>query len=175
MKIKTYQEETKELKRKLILSAITILMLFISITGVTYAYWNKYIDNQSITHQIGDGDTLYVELNSEDTGVLIPSTETPYADEVTEIVLTYNVRINQEALDSGHENLSVNYENLLINGVDTYNHLINIDINPNNLTVNLNNQVITVTITMNEPLDYNEYIEVINASVTFNLKFEITD
>lgn len=163
----------KKLKRKLILMGVAIVFTMVAITGVTYAYWDSLQTNDNTTLTLGEGDTLTVTLNSADTGILIPTTITPTGDEVNELVYTYDVVINEEAMESGNVNLTVTYDNLLIGGVDTYNHLINIVIATSSKNLSTTSSTVTITVTMNEPNDVNEYNAIINQDVTFNVTFTV--
>jgi len=162
----------KRLKRKLVLAFIVMLFAFVSTVGVTYAWWNMLTHTESEQVELGEGDTIIVSETLAGTGILIPVGQTPTGSEVTEVIFTYDVSINIEALEAGTTTLSVSAENVLIGGDSTHSALVNFSITgPTELTETPG--TITVTVTLTEPTDQATYEAIKNQIVTFDLVFTI--
>lgn len=162
----------KELKRKVIATFIAMLFMFIATVGVTYAWWNTLTYTEAEQVELGEGDTIIVSETLAGTGILIPAGQTPTGSEVVEVVFTYDVSINTEALEAGTTTLSVSTTNVLIGGDSTHSALINFSITgPTELTETPG--TITVTVTLTEPVDQATYEAIKNQIVTFDLVFTI--
>ena len=165
----------KELKRKLIATLVTLVLAFTFAVGTTYAWWNMLTQVEEETITIGQGDEIIVSETLAGQGILVPTTQTPTDDEVTEVIFTYDVSANEEAIEAGAINLTVEAQNILIGGDGTYSNLVNIDITPNTETVSGTPITVTVTVTLDEPADQTAYEAVKNQIITFDIVFTIAE
>jgi hypothetical protein len=163
----------KQLKRKLIATFIVMMFALVATVGVTYAWWNMLQQTESETVTLGQGDEIIVSETLAGTGILIPATQTPTGAEVTEVVFTYDVSANQEAVDAGVINLTVVAQDILIGGDPTHAGLVNIVITPNATTVSTTPTEVTVTITLTEPADQATYEAIKNQVITFDIVFTL--
>lgn len=171
--MKNLKEKTKGLKRKLIATFIVMIFALAASVGTTYAWWNMLSQTEPEQVELGEGDEIIVSETLTGSGILIPSTETPTGSEVTEVVFTYEVSANQEAIEAEVTDLTVVAQNILIGGDNTYASLVNIDITPNTGTVSGTPITVTVTITLDEPADQTAYEAIKNQIITFDIVFTI--
>ena len=159
--------------KKKILALIALLLLFGG-TTVAFAYWDNLEQTQNETLIIGKGVTLEVAaVATAPVGkVLVPSEALLKANDVTEIVLTYNVKLDQAVVTA--PNLSVVASNVEINSVNTYASLVNIDIVLGTPTVNDADVLVTVTVSLDDVPDAATYLAIANQSITFDLTFTAT-
>ena len=154
--------------KKLFLSVVMLLFTAIMLVGATWAYWDMLQVTESEIIEIGKGRTVVVNAVAEvpEGKTLVPAGVAMGANDITEIVLTYNV------ITSENFNLNVKIENFKIGeSTDEYN-LVNIVVGEY-ISTNVNNvnQVITVTITLTEPANITEYNAIINKNITFDVVF----
>lgn len=156
--------------KKRILALIIIALLF-SGTAMAFAYWDNLEQTQSETINIGEGVTLQVSaVATVPAGkVLVPAGSVLKANDVEEVVLTYNVNLDQTALVA--LNLDVVASNVQVGGSTTNAGLVNVSISQASATVNDSAVLVTVTVTLNEPADSAVYAAVINQAITFDLTF----
>ncbi len=159
--------------KKKILALIALLLLFGG-TTVAFAYWDNLEQTQNETLIIGEGVTLEVAaVATAPVGkVLVPSEALLKANDVTEIVLTYNVKLDQAVVTA--PNLSVVASNVEINSVNTYASLVNIDIVLGTPTVNDADVLVTVTVSLDDVPDAATYLAIANQAITFDLTFTAT-
>ena len=155
---------------------IAVLAMVIVLGGSTmaFAWWDDLQKTQNETLTIGEGVTLEVAaVATAPVGkVLVPAGVVLKANDVTSIVLTYNVKLDLAAVAA--LNLAVSSSNVQINGSATNAGLVNIVISPATTTVNATNVLITVTITLTAPATVEIYNAIINQPITFTLTFTAT-
>jgi hypothetical protein len=159
--------------KKRLLALVLVAIVLVG-TGFAFSYWDNLQVQQSETITVGEGTDLTVSAVAEaEAGkVLVPAGTVMKANDLDEIVLTYNVVLDQTVNTA--LNLTVTSSNVLVGGVSTYAGLVNIDISQAAATVNDSNVLVTVTITLDEPADATEYAGVANAAITFDLTFTAT-
>jgi len=173
----------RNLKRKNLV--LVLLVLFaLAVSGTTYAYWasnvavTENVQAESIT--IGQGQavttTVAVTGGVYDGKDLVPAGRVVNATtETASIVLTYEVDWTETgtAVDGIAGTLSATVSNKL---GDT-NGLVNIAVvltDGSAIAVNdASTYTVTVTITMTEPADEAEYTAIANATITFDLTFDV--
>ena len=156
---------------KIFIAFFAFMLTLTTLATATFAYWDLLTKTQNETLQVGNGVELIVEAQAIAPAgkVLVPSGVVLKPNDVTEIVLTYNVRIDQEIVDD--LTLSVTFSDVKIGGDSTNAGLVNISISQ--ATSNLNNSdvLVTVTITLSEPADEAQYNAIKNQPITFTLTF----
>ena len=155
---------------KKVLAAI-IVALLLGGTALAFSWWDNLSQTQNETIEIGDGVTLNVAaVATVPVGkVLVPAGVVLKANDVDEIVLTYNVALDQAALTA--LNLSVVASDVQIGGSTDNADLVNISISQASATVNDANVLVTVTVTINEPSTQAIYDLIKNQNITFTLTF----
>jgi len=156
---------------KKIIAAIA-LVLVLGGSTLAYAWWDSLDATTNETITIGQGVTLQVSAvaTAPSGKVLVPVGTVLKANDVTSVVLTYNVRLDLEVIDA--LGLSVTASNVKIGGVTANATLVGIAIVKSAPTVNDANVLVTVTVTLAEPSDLAVYNAVINKAITFDLTFE---
>ena len=68
---------------------------------MAFSWWDNLSQEQNETLQVGEGVTLVVEAEATAPAnkVLVPEGVTMKTNDVDEIVLTYNVSLDQEVID----------------------------------------------------------------------------
>jgi len=155
---------------KKLFAAIAIAIL-IGGTAMAFSWWDNLSQEQNETLQVGEGVTLVVEAEATAPAnkVLVPEGVTMKTNDVDEIVLTYNVSLDQEVIDP--LDLGVVASNVLIGGSSTYSNLINIDIAKASSTVNNTDVLVTVTVSLTMPSSQEIYNAIKDQSITFTLTF----
>jgi len=164
----------KELRKKVIVAFITLMIALVASVGATYAYWHNYIQTQDVADiVIGEGATFSVSVTAAPPAgkTLVPFGIPKTADQVDTITLIYDVELDVD-LDSAVD-LTVTYDALLLGVVDTYNDLVNIEITPSMTAIQNDVVTITVTVTIDEPADEAEYNAVVGQDITFSLVFTV--
>lgn len=161
------------MKRKLFLSIFTLVIAFVSTVGVTYAFWNTLQKETQEVITISEGDTLTLEEVLKPLGTLIPEGHTPSVGEVNEVVLTYNLKVNQKAVEGDNVLLKVQVTDVLIGGVDTHIGLLNFVITGDNIDIGITENLVTIKVTLTEPIDETQYNEIINQEISFKVVFTI--
>lgn len=158
---------------KKILAAI-LIVLALGGSALAYSWWDNLSQTQNETISIGQGITLTVAAVAVAPAgkYLVPDGVVLKIDDVESIVLTYNVKLDQTALDA--LNLSIVAEEIKIGGDATYANLVIIQIVQASSTVNNTNVLVTVTVTLAQPATIVEYNLIKNQPITFNLKFTAT-
>ena len=156
---------------------IMFLVLALLVIGGSigaYAWWDNLTQTQDETLTIGQGVTLEVDAVAIAPAgkFLVPAGVVLKANDVEEVVLTYNVKLDLEAVTA--LNLSVVESNVLIGGEATHAGLVNIDIDLAATTVNNADVLVTVTVTLDVPVDQTTYNAIINQAITFTLTFTAT-
>ena len=155
---------------KKVLAAI-IVALLLGGTAFAFSWWDNLSQTQNETIEIGEGVTLNVSaVATVPAGkVLVPAGVVLKANDVEEIILTYNVKLDQTALDD--LNLSVEATDVQIGGSTDNIDLVNINISQSSATVNDADVLVTVTITIDEPSTQAIYDLIKNQAITFTLTF----
>jgi len=153
------------------LFAALIVALLLGGTVLAFSYWDNLQQEQSETINIGNGVTLLVAAEAVvPVGkVLVPSTVVMKANDVTSVVLTYNVKLDEAALAA--LNLSVVASNIQIGGSAVNAGLVNVVISLASSTVNATDVLVTVTVTLNQPATVEIYDVIKNQPITFDLTF----
>ncbi|MDD4988414.1 MAG: hypothetical protein PHS68_05935 [Candidatus Izemoplasmatales bacterium] len=143
-------------------------------SAFAYAWWDNLDQTQEETLTIGQGVTLEVAASAvaPEGKFLVPTGAVLKANDVTEIVLTYNVALDQAVINP--LTLSVVASDVLINADATYADLVNINIVKAETTVNNVDVLVTVTVTLTEPATELAYNAVHNQPITFTLSFSAT-
>ncbi len=157
------------------LSLFVIALVLIGGSALAFAWWDNLTVEEEETITIGEGVTLEVLAVAEvpEGKALVPAGVILKADDVDEVELTYNVKLDTEvpeALD-----LDVVSSNIEIGGDATYAGLVNIDISLAESTVNDVDVLVTVTVTLDEPADQTEYDAIVNQDITFTLTFTASE
>jgi hypothetical protein len=155
---------------KKVLAAI-IVALLLGGTAFAFSWWDNLSQTQNETIEIGEGVTLNVSaVATVPAGkVLVPAGVVLKANDVEEIILTYNIKLDQTALDD--LNLSVEATDVQIGGSTDNIDLVNINISQSSATVNDADVLVTVTITIDEPSTQAIYDLIKNQAITFTLTF----
>lgn len=153
------------------LFAVLAVALVLGGTVMAFAYWDNLQQQQNETIEIGNGVTL--ELSAVAVApagkVLVPAGVVMKANDVDEVVLTYNVKLDEAALEA--LDLSVVASNIKIGGSDVNADLVNVEIALGSATVNDANVLVTVTVSLNQPATVAVYDVIKNQSITFDLTF----
>lgn len=157
--------------KKRIIVVLAIVMVLFGSTVFAYSYWDNLQQTQSQTLTVGEGKTLQVStVATAPAGkVLVPSGVVLGPNDVTSVVLTYNVKLDNPAASA--LNLNVDKSNIKIADSTTNAGLVSVDISSASSTVNDSNVLVTVTVTLSEPSTVAVYNAVINAAITFDLTF----
>ena len=159
----------KKLTRNTII--LVLMMLFTIVSVSSFAYWDILEKSNSETIQVGEGTTIVVSAVAEvpEGKFLVPAGTVLKANDVEEVVLTYNVKLDKEALTA--LGLQVNASNVLVGGSSEYQNLVSIQIDLAQPTVNATDVLVTVTVVLNEPANLTEYLAIVNQPITFDLTF----
>lgn len=164
------------MKRKVLGGLIVLLFSFVAAIGTTFAFWDVLTKTNDPVIVIGEGleTTLTVGDIVPAGKFLVPSGVILGANDITSVVLTYNVKVNQKAVDTSYTDLTVSASNILIGGSATYSGLVNIIITPTSpITVGTTDTLVTVTITLTAPANVTEYNIIKNSNITFTLTFQV--
>ncbi|TVP85393.1 MAG: hypothetical protein EA375_04635 [Acholeplasmataceae bacterium] len=137
---------------------IVVLLIALGFTSTAaFAYWQDVtsLGNVQIEFSGEDATLEIVELHETFTGKLVPEGRAYFTDEVEEVVLQYQVSISRELART--MNLIVEATQVLIEGDDTYAHLVEITIDgsKNKVVRDIFNELVVVTVTVRliEPID----------------------
>jgi len=155
---------------KKIIAALLIAVV-LGGSAFAYAWWDNLAKTEEETLTIGSGVTLEVAaVATAPVGkVLVPESVVLKANDVESITLTYNVKLDQTAINP--LTLTVSASDILIAGSATNAGLVNIDITQASPTVNGTDVLVTVVITLTEPTTVLIYNAIINQPITFTLSF----
>ncbi len=157
------------------LSVFAIALLLIGGSAMAFAWWDRLSVEEEEIISIGAGVTLEVDAVAgvPEGKFLVPAGVILKTDDVNEIVLTYNVKLDTELPDA--LDLAVTESNVEIGGDDTYAGLVNIDISLAEAEVNNADVLVTVTVTLTEPADEATYDAIKNQDITFTLTFTASE
>lgn len=143
---------------------IVLLIMALGFTSTAaVAYWNDVKNVSNVIVNFSDEEaTLLIELTSEDfTGTLVPQYYDIFEGQTDEATFTYSVSIDHSLVKE--VNLIVEAIDVKIGDSEEYADLVRITINGNEGShVNnlFNSEVlITVVVTIDEPIDQNEATE----------------
>jgi hypothetical protein len=158
-------------KTKSVTILIVVMLVVISalMTGVTYAYWNSLQTNETIELNLGEGTVISVNLdsNTADGKNLVPAGVLMGEDDVDSVSFTFTAALTKAAAQDANFSVSVVEGTLKVGGAVTHAGLINVSFEaPETIT---DDAEFTVTITMNEPKNPDEYNAIANKAVTFNI------
>lgn len=156
------------------LLVVLVALIAISGTASAYAWWDNLADTRSETITIGDGETLVVAevLEYTATDRLVPSGAVLKANDVTSVVLTYNVKLDQTAVTA--LDLTVTTDNLTVGGVAYTGGLINVVVTPVQQDVNGTDVLVTVTVSLAPDSAANDYSAIQNGEIGFDVIFTAT-
>ncbi len=154
---------------------IIILVVAVAVTFggsiSAYSWWDTLQEQQVEELTIGEGTDLILAVNATAPvgKVLVPSGVVMGVNDVDEIVLSYDINLSKEAQNDLELNVVVS--ELLINGNVANISLVNISVTPSTVDINDNVVTITVTVSIDEPLTEAIYNDIANGDITFNLTF----
>lgn len=159
---------------KKILAVIAVILLGGG-SIYAFAYWDELEQTTNETIALGAGVTLTVDAVAIVPAgkFLVPEIAILKANDIKEIVLTYNVRLDLSVVTA--LDLAVVASNVLINGSAVNAALVNIGIVQAFTTVNAADVLVTVTITLTEPATFAIYELIRNQPITFSLTFTATE
>ena len=151
--------------RNLKIATILFFMIGVFFTSTSaFSYWREVTVTRDVELvQIGEPVQILIDdLNqNEELKQLVPFGYVYSTDQADLIVLEYEIGVSKELLNV--VDLYINVENILIDGLDTYSHLVDIKImnQDGQVVLDLYNSTITVTVevTLIEPIDLQEAIE----------------
>lgn len=152
---------------------VLFLLMLLGITATTYAFWDKLTNRQNDnTVTIGEGTTIVVNAvaTPEEGKTLIPSGMVLGVNDVEEVVITYYVKLSKEAQNA--LNLNVTAENITVGGIENPFNLVNVAIVQDNALVNNVDVLVTITVTINTPVNESEYNSIANKQIKFDLVFK---
>lgn len=170
------------MKRKNILS-IALVLLLIAITTLTFAYWDELFGEKENNFTIGEGKTITITetLNNSSGVTLIPSEALQGVNDVYEINFTYKVTVDQTLAANALN--GYNFIVKLMSLSDTTG-LVNLNVNGTtwtkdnvNATVSTSaiaENIITIVVTLSNPADLTEYLEIRNKEITFALEVSLS-
>jgi hypothetical protein len=149
--------------------AVILLAILMAGSSMAYAWWDQLSQDQTETLQIGEGVTLTVNAvaTAPADKVLVPVGAILKTNDVNQIDLTYNVKLDQSITND--LDLSVVASNIQIGGLATYADLVNISISQSSATVNDVDVLITVSVSISMPETQTIYDEIKNSPITFDL------
>jgi len=155
--------------KKLVVCLIVAVLL--GGTVLAFSYWDNLQQQEQEQLNIGNGVTLVVSaVATAPAGkVLVPSGVVMKANDVTSVVLTYNVKLDEAALAA--LNLEVLASNIEIGGSAVNADLVNVVISLASSTVNASDVLVTVTVTLDQPATVGVYDVIKNQPITFDLTF----
>lgn len=159
--------------KKIFVTILLVIILFGG-TSVAFSYWDNLQESYDASVSVGEGVSLKldVEAKAPEGSVLVPLGKNYVTNSVDEIILTYNVYLDMNTTND--LNLDVYASNVLLGGSNEYSNLINIEITQESDFVNNSEVLISVSITVTDPQDYQTYQAIVNQEVTFTLTFEAT-
>ena len=155
--------------------SVVLLVLLVSLSaGLVFAFWDQLSQTKAEVINVGEGVVLEVAAVAEVPSgkFLVPAGVVLKANDVEEVVLTYNVKLDQAAVDA--LNLAVVESDVLVGGAATYADLVNINIALASATVNGADVLVTVTVTLDEPATEEIYNAIANQAISFTLTFTAT-
>ncbi len=154
--------------------AVVAVALMLGGSVLAFAYWDNLQQEQSETLTIGNGVTLELAAVAEAPvgKVLVPAGVVMKANDVDEIVLTYNVKLDEAALTA--LDLDVVASNIQIGGSTVNAGLVSIVIELGAPVVNNTDVLVTVTVSLNAPATVEVYNVIKNQDITFDLTFTAT-
>jgi len=156
------------------LSFILIALFVLGGSAVAFAWWDTLSQTEEETLTIGNGVVLQVAAVAEAPvgKVLVPAGVVLKANDLESIVLTYNVKLDLEAVEA--LDLDVVASDIEIGGSTANAGLVQIAIVQAANEVNAENVLITVTVTLNMPASEAVYNAIKNQPITFTLTFTAT-
>jgi hypothetical protein len=146
------------------------LVLMISVTGLTFAYWDKLSDSDDIDIALGESIVLSLEAgsNTADGKTLVPAGAMMGTNDTDNVVFNYTVNLSKTPAEAANLHVAVVPGSVKIGGSDVYASLVNIAINaPSTISTHAD---FTVTVTLTEPEDQTAYDAVAGKNVTFEIR-----
>lgn len=156
------------------LLSIALLLLLVLVTGASFAYWDQLQKTEADqTVALGEGSTVVVNAvaTPEEGKKLVPANVMMGPNDVTSVTLTYNVHLTKAAASA--RTFTVTAANVEINNSNVNAGLVNIDITKASETVNTDDVLVTVVVTLTEPDTEAEYNAIVNQPITFDLLFSV--
>lgn len=163
----------KRKRRKILV--LVIIAFFITITSIVVYGINLHLKSNVAIQLDYSEFELKVDLTNKSNGVLVPVGRVTNNNEVDMYMFTYYVILREEQISLFSE-LTVKVKEIVISGTNL-EHLVNVDIDGFGEihTYNLSEDKIEVSVkvTLNEPKDELEYLEIINKKINITLIFEV--
>lgn len=185
---------------KRIVPIVIIVLLLVALgftSSAAFAYWQDVskVGNVVIRFDGEDANLVVDEVSNAFTGRLVPQGHIYFEGEVEEVVFEYEVDIDKDLVQT--MNLVVEAIDIQIGELDTYSHLVDIQIGPDKdkFEYEIFNSVVTVVVRVRliEPIDEVEAIErgldlslvnvpdskvaydfMKNATISFKINFSVT-
>ncbi len=145
-------------KRYLPIIIIIMLMIALGFTSTAaFAYWTdvSQLSNVVIEFEPEDANLIIEDTHQTFTGMLVPEGYIYFDGEVDQVIFTYDVNVDKTLVKS--MNLIVEAIDIKIDGLEDYEHLVDIQIGNGNryLVDELFNSTLTITIVTKllEPID----------------------
>ncbi len=152
------------------LSIITIALFLFGGSTLAFAWWDSLETAETVEVGIGEGVTISVDLDEQTDGVLVPEGVVMKDDDITEAEIDFTVILDRTDLVEELD-LLVTIDNVEIDGDDTNAGLVGTSIS--NPGIIQNDPVeVTITVTLDEPVDETQYDAVANKDITFDVTFE---
>lgn len=158
----------RKIRRKRLSIVLLLLYLCFNI-ALGILFWNSTAKAESLYLRLGEKDSIeVVEVLSCPDKTLIPITAIAKDNDVKEVILQYNVKLNSKTVKEVE--LNVETINVMIGESLELGSLVNFEIIKVRETDNKLNAQVTVKVTLSEPKDYLEYTKVINKPIKFTVK-----
>ena len=153
---------------------LALFGLFVVLAGSSYAgyaYWDSLtVADDGVTITIGEGTTLTIDAQVDvpEGKTLVPAGVVLGPNDVTSVVLSYDLILNKEL--AADLTLTTSVTNVELDGAAS--GLVNVVVS--NPTTTVNGDVattVTVTVTINMPADETEYNLLANGVITFDISF----
>lgn len=142
---------------------VVILLLAVALgfsSTAAFAYWTSSTRTSNVTIEFTEENASLIINQTSETfeGLLVPRNYALFENEVEEVSVTYEVSIDKTLVKE--VNLVVEALNVMVGDSQDYSHLIKVEINGDDQkSINdlFNSTVlVTITITILEPIDQNE-------------------
>ncbi|MGI6710845.1 MAG: hypothetical protein ACOX4W_05320 [Bacilli bacterium] len=154
-------------RKKLFIVLLLIYLCFNIALGILF--WRSTTKAESLYLRLGENDSIeVVEVLSCPDKTLIPITAIAKDNDVKEVILQYNVKLNSKTVKEVE--LNVEAINVMIGESLELGSLVNFEIIKVREIANKLNAQVTVKVTLSEPKDYLEYESVVNKPIKFTVK-----
>lgn len=143
------------------LLSITLVLLLVTITSITFAYWDFLTSNKGGNIDLGEGKTITLTDNQLAVGNLIPAGKAKTSEDVYFIDVKYDVNVSHFV--EGFELVVTpqTSNELLVATVLSYEQF-----SESNLT-----KTVTIRFTLNEPVDEQSYEALQANALSYSVNF----